>query len=56
MQPLPLRRLAGSDSAVYAAATGNMISVVRRNGLPVLVSTHAANHYEVTLVQLSFDF
>jgi IS5 family transposase len=24
--------------------------------LPLAVSTHAANHHEVTLVQLSFDF
>lgn len=27
-----------------------------RHGLPLSVSTHAANHHEVTLVQLSFDF
>jgi HD superfamily phosphodiesterase len=27
-----------------------------RHGLPLAVSTHAANHHEVTLVQLSFDF
>ena len=27
-----------------------------RYGLPLSVSTHAANHHEVTLVQLSFDF
>ena len=26
------------------------------DGLPLSVSTHAANHHEVTLVQLSFDF
>jgi len=29
---------------------------VDRHGLPLSVSTHAANHHEVTLVQLSFDF
>jgi hypothetical protein len=29
---------------------------VDRNGLPLSVSTHAANHHEVTLVQLSFEF
>jgi transposase len=28
----------------------------RCHGLPLSVSTHAANHHEVTLVQLSFDF
>ena len=27
-----------------------------REGLPLSVSTHAANHHEVTLVQLSFEF
>ena len=27
-----------------------------REGLPLSVSTHAANHQEVTLAQLSFDF
>src|SRR5262249_10921027 len=26
------------------------------HGLPLAVSTHAANHHEVTLVQLTFDF
>ena len=30
--------------------------IVDRHGLPLAVSTHAANHHEVTLVQLSFDF
>ena len=30
--------------------------VDRREGLPLSVSTHAANHHEVTLVQLSFEF
>jgi len=33
-----------------------IMGIVDRNGLPVAVSTHAANHHEVTLVQLSFDF
>jgi transposase len=32
------------------------MGIVDRNGLPLAVSTHAANHHEVTLVQLSFDF
>jgi len=31
-------------------------AIVDRHGLPLAVSTHAANHHEVTLVQLSFDF
>jgi hypothetical protein len=27
-----------------------------RSCLPLAVTTHAANHHEVTLVQLTFDF
>ena len=34
----------------------DVVAIVHRHGLPVSVSTHAANHHEVTLVQLSFDF
>lgn len=33
-----------------------ILALVDRHGLPLSVSTHAANHHEVTLVQLSFDF
>lgn len=33
-----------------------ILAIVDRHGLPLLVSTHAANHHEVTLVQLSFEF
>jgi transposase len=33
-----------------------IIAIVDRHGLPLAVSTHAANHREVTLVQLSVDF
>src|SRR6478609_5846870 len=29
---------------------------ILRHGLPLSVSTHAANHHEVRLVQLCFDF
>lgn len=32
------------------------MTVVDRAGLPLSVSTHAANHHEVQLAQLSFDF
>ena len=32
------------------------MAIVDRHGLPLAVSTHAANHHEITLVQLSFDF
>ena len=33
-----------------------ILAIVDRHVLPLSVSTHAANHHEVTLVQLSFDF
>lgn len=32
------------------------MAIVDRHGLPLAVATHAANHHEVTLVQLTFDF
>lgn len=32
-----------------------IFAIVDRHGLPLSVSTHAAHHHEVTLVQLSFD-
>lgn len=33
-----------------------IMAIVDRHGLPVAVSTHAANHHEVRLVQLTFEF
>lgn len=33
-----------------------IMGIVDRDGLPLADSTHAANHHEVTLVQLTFDF
>ncbi len=33
-----------------------IMGIVDRNGLPLAITTHAANHHEVTLVQLTFDF
>jgi transposase len=33
-----------------------IMAIVDRQGLPLAVTTHAANHHEVTLVQLTFDF
>jgi len=33
-----------------------IMAIVDRHGLPISVSTHAANHHEVRLVQLCFDF
>jgi transposase len=32
------------------------MAIVDRHGLPLAVSTHAANHHEVALVQLTSDF
>jgi transposase len=46
--------------AMFCAAKGGkgvkIMGIVDRNGLPIAVTTHAANHHEVTLVQLTFDF
>ena len=33
-----------------------IMGIVDKNGLPLAVTTHAANHHEVTLVQLTLDF
>jgi hypothetical protein len=33
-----------------------IMAIVDRHGLPLSVSTHAANHHQVRLVQLCFDF
>jgi len=32
------------------------MAILDRHGLPLVVTTHAANHHEVMLVQLTFDF
>jgi transposase len=50
----------GGGDAVGLAKRGKGVKIlaiiVDRQGLPLSVSTHAANHHEVTLVQLRFDF
>lgn len=33
-----------------------IMAIVDRHGLPLAAARHAANHHEVTLVQLTFDF
>ncbi len=33
-----------------------IMAIVDRHGLPLAVTTYGANHHEVTLVQLTFDF
>ncbi|WP_447975409.1 IS5 family transposase [Nitrospira sp. Kam-Ns4a] len=48
----------GGGDAVGLTKRGKgvkILAIVDRHGLPLSVSTHAANHHEVTLVQLSFD-
>lgn len=49
----------GGGEAVGLAKRGKgvkILAIVDRQGFPLSVSTHAANHHEVTLVQLSFKF
>jgi len=49
----------GGGDAIGSTKRGKgvkIMAIVDRHGLPLPVSTHAANHHEVTLVQLSFDF
>jgi hypothetical protein len=33
-----------------------IMAIVDRHGLPLAVTTHAANHHEVTVAQLTFGF
>lgn len=49
----------GGGEAVGKTKRGKgvkIMGIVDRHGLPLAVSTHAANFHEVTLVQLTFDF
>src|SRR5215831_10182461 len=47
----------GPDVAPTKRGKGmKIMAIVDRHGLPLSVSTHAANHHEVRLVQLCFDF
>jgi len=49
----------GGGTAIGATKRGKglkIMAIVDRHGLPLSVSTHAANHHEVRLVQLCFDF
>lgn len=47
----------GDETGLTKRGKGvKIMAIVDRHGLPLAVSTHAANHHEVTLVQLSFDF
>jgi transposase len=49
----------GGGLEIGAAKRGKgmkIMAIVDRHGLPLSVSTHAANHHEIRLVQLCFDF
>src|SRR6516225_3081037 len=49
----------GGGAEVGATKCGKgmkIMAIVDRHGLPLSVNTHAANHHEVRLVQLCFDF
>jgi transposase len=49
----------GGGAEIGATKRGKgmkIMAIVDRHGLPLSVSTHAANHHEVRLVQLRFDF
>src|ERR1700756_1664272 len=49
----------GGGSEIGATKRGKgmkIMAIVDRHGLPLSVSTHAANHHEVRLLQLCFDF
>src|SRR6516162_9337551 len=46
----------GRDWATKRGKGMKIMAIVDRHGLPLSVSTHAANHHEVRLVQLCFDF
>ncbi|CBK41520.1 putative Transposase [Nitrospira defluvii] len=54
-----LRRPRAFGEAVGLTKRGKgvkVLAIVDRHGLPLSVSTHAATHHVVTLVQLRFDF
>jgi hypothetical protein len=49
----------GGGGQIGPTRRGNgvkIMAIVDRHGPPLAVSTHAGNHHEVTLVQLSFEF
>ncbi|MCK1758659.1 hypothetical protein IVA78_26685 [Bradyrhizobium sp. 137] len=49
----------GGGAEIGPTRRGNglkLMAIVDRHGLPLSVSTHAANRHEVPLVQLCFDF
>ena len=52
-----LAKVGGAEIGATKRGKGmKIMAIVDRHGLPLSVSTHAANHHEVRLVQLCFDF
>ena len=50
-------KVAGKEIGPTKRGKGmKIMAILDRHGLPLSVSTHAANHHEVRLVQLCFDF
>ena len=56
MLRLLARKAAEPKSATRVAVGVIEIMAIRSSWAAVSVSTHAANHHEMTLIQLSFDF
>jgi hypothetical protein len=47
----------GADIGLTKRGKGlKIMAIVDRHGLPLSVSTHAANHHELRFFQLCFDF
>src|SRR5262249_36418608 len=56
-QPFVMAKGGGLEIGATKRGKGmKIMAIVDRHGLPPSVSTHAANHHEVRLVQLCFDF
>ena len=58
-EPCALLRPRGGGNGIGKTLCGkgvNILAIVDRHEPALSVSTHSANHHEVTLVQLSFDF
>jgi IS5 family transposase len=57
MPPLSSAKGGGTDIGKTKRGKGvKIMGIIDRHGLHLAVCTHAANHHEVTLVQLTFDF
>lgn len=55
--PFAAAKGGGNDIGKTSRGKGvKILAIVDRHGLPLSVSTHAAHHHDVALVQLSFSF